>query len=72
MVYMPPRKRKAPTVNRTARLAEDVAMMLDLYAEDQQWSGNTALENALRRYLEGLGYREKIEAMLKAEAEEGS
>jgi predicted HicB family RNase H-like nuclease len=70
MVYMPPRKRKSPTINRTARLAEDVAMMLDLYAEDQQWSGNTALETALRRYLEGLGYKEKVEALLKEQNED--
>jgi len=55
MVYMSPRKRKHPTVNKTMRLAEDVAMMVDLYAEDQQWSANTAMDTALRRYLEGLG-----------------
>ncbi len=65
MVYMPTRKRKIPTVNRTARLSEDVAGMLDLYADDQQWSANTALDTALRRYLEGLGYREKLEAVKK-------
>jgi len=48
-----------------ARLSEDVAMMVDLYAEDQQWSANTAMDTALRRYLEGLGYKERVAAMLK-------
>jgi hypothetical protein len=60
MVYMPQKKRQTPIVNRTARLSKDVADMLDLYAEDQQWSGNTAMETILRKYLEGLGYREKL------------
>lgn len=67
MVYMPPKKRKHPTVNKTVRLAEDVAGMVDLYAEDQQWSANTAIDTALRRYLEGQGYKEKLEARLKEE-----
>jgi hypothetical protein len=61
MVCMAQKRRKSPTVNRTARLSEDVAGMLDLYADDQQWSANTALDTALRRYLEGLGYRERLE-----------
>jgi|GEM_PF-1893338 len=69
MVYMSPRKRKHPTVNKTMRLAEDVAMMVDLYAEDQQWSANTAMDTALRRYLEGLGYKERVAAMLKEQGE---
>jgi hypothetical protein len=70
MVYMPTRKRKKPTVSRTARLSEDVAGMLDLYAEEQQWSGNTAMDTALRRYLEGLGYREKYERALDQDSED--
>ena len=65
MVYMPPKRRKFPTVNKTARLSEEVAMMVDLYAEDKQWSANTAMDTALRRYLEGLGYKERVAAMLK-------
>ena len=69
MVYMPTKKRKHPTVNRTLRLAEDVAMMVDLYAKDQQWSANTAIDTALRRYLEGLGYKERVAAMLKEQGE---
>ena len=36
--------------------------MLDLYAEDQDWSANAALKNALKRYLAGLGYQEKVKA----------
>lgn len=60
MVYMPQRKRQTPIVARTARLSKDVAAMLDLYAEDQQWSGNTAMDDILRKYLEGLGYAERI------------
>lgn len=59
---MPQKKRQTPIVTRTARLSKDVAGMLDLYAEDQQWSANTAMDNALRRYLEGLGYAEKLAA----------
>lgn len=60
MVYMPQRKRQTPIISRTARLSKDVAEMLDLYAEDQHWSGNTAMDNILRKYLEGLGYAEKV------------
>ncbi len=71
MVYMPQRKRPNPVITRTARLSKDVAEMLDLYAEDQQWSGNTAMDNILRKYLEGLGYQEKLAAKKQAETKEG-
>ena len=66
MVYMP-RKAKEDITTRSVRLANDVVSMLDLYAEEQDWSANAALNNALRRYLAGLGYQEKIQAK-KAES----
>lgn len=58
-IEMAQRKRQSPIVSRTARLSKDVAAMLDLYAEEQRWSANTAMDTILRRYLEGLGYKEK-------------
>jgi hypothetical protein len=58
-IEMAQRKRQNPIVSRTARLSKDVAAMLDLYAEEQRWSANTAMDTILRRYLEGLGYKEK-------------
>ncbi len=42
--------------------------MLDLYAEEQRWSANTAMDTILRRYLEGLGFREKVRKVLGSEA----
>jgi ABC-type proline/glycine betaine transport system substrate-binding protein len=54
------RKRLNPIISRTARISKDVAEMLDLYAVEQDWSANTALDNVLRKYLEGLGYKEKL------------
>jgi hypothetical protein len=64
---MPQRKRLTPIVSRTARLSKDVAAMLDLYAEEQRWSANTAMDIILRRYLEGLGFREKVRKELDLE-----
>ncbi len=61
MVYMP-RKPKEDITARSVRLTNDVVAMLDLYAEDQDWSANAALNNALKRYLTGLGYLEKLQA----------
>lgn len=61
MVYMP-RKAKEDITTRSVRLTNDVVAMLDLYAEEQDWSANAALNNALKRYLTGLGYLEKLQA----------
>jgi len=58
---MPQQKRQTTVISRTARLSRDVAEMLDLYAKDQRWSANTAMDAILRRYLEGLGYKDKLE-----------
>jgi hypothetical protein len=58
--FVAQRKRLNPIVSRSARISKDVAEMLDLYAVDQSWSANTALDNILRKYLEGLGYKEKL------------
>jgi ABC-type proline/glycine betaine transport system substrate-binding protein len=67
------RKRLNPIISRTARISKDVAEMLDLYAVEQDWSANTALDNVLRKYLEGLGYKEKlIEAKKNQETAEDS
>ena len=64
MVYMP-RKPKEDITARSVRLTNDVVAMLDLYAEDQDWSANAALNNALKRYLTGLGYQEKVKEKAK-------
>jgi hypothetical protein len=67
------RKRLNPIISRTARISKDVAEMLDLYAVEHDWSANTALDNVLRKYLEGLGYKEKlIEAKKNQETPEES
>ena len=67
MIYMP-RKPKENITARSVRLTKDVVAMLELYANDQDWSANAALNNALKRYLTGLGYQEKVEEKERSEA----
>ena len=71
MIYMP-RKPKENITARSVRLTKDVVAMLELYANDQDWSANAALNNALKRYLTGLGYQEKVEEKERSEAVETS
>lgn len=71
MIYMPRKPRENITA-RSVRLTKDVVSMLDLYATDQDWSANAALNNALKRYLTGLGYQEKIGKQQRSPSSEGA
>ncbi|UKP01594.1 hypothetical protein [Nostoc sp. UHCC 0870] len=61
-------RQKKPTLARSVRFLEEIAEILDNYADDQMISSNAAVNKLVKERLEQLGYKVKSKSNTENQA----